>query len=77
MSTNLDLGPGDAKARRLVLVHRPGKLDVTGHLTFWPVPPSERKSTTRGARARVLLPSGGYISVDPSHVYPIDEGATP
>lgn len=75
------LGPKDAAARREVLVQRPGKLDVTGTLMCWPIPPEIRKAGNRRGRARtkarVQLWSGAYISVDPRYVFPIEKGTAP
>lgn len=51
----------------------------TGRLIYWPLPVSARKDGparhgTRGARARVQLPSGAVISVDPTDVTVVDAG---
>jgi hypothetical protein len=47
-----------AADRHPVTIHLDGRT-LTGRLTWWP-PPGRR---TTGARARVQLPSGAYLSV--------------
>lgn len=51
----------------------------TGRLIYWPLPVSARKDGparhgTRGARARVQLPSGAVLSVDPAEVTVVEPG---
>lgn len=87
--THLDrLTVGDAAARVVVLVSRPGHPPVTGRLvrvgtttTRTPEQHPDRPYTrrgTRGRRVRAELPSGATITVHPDHVHPIDtEEPTP
>lgn len=61
--------PGDAKARMPVSFqgrHGPR----TGRLIYWPVAVPERHGgrASKGKRARVELPGGKVVSVDPTTV---------
>lgn len=51
----------------LVKVSRPDRPEVTGRLV------SRYRRRSKGQRARVLLPSGAVISVDPDHIEHIEE----
>lgn len=55
----------DAKARAVVLVTRPNAYPVTGRLLAVPGPHKNRKA---GRQARVELPSGAVLSVDPAYL---------
>ena len=77
-----DLTAADAKARRRVMLRRPGRHDVIVTLVLWPIPADQRRPGERrgphkraGAKAIVILPSGARLSVDPAHVHPLEEGA--
>jgi len=68
--------PHDAKARALVSFqgrHGPR----TGRLLYWPIPIGERHGgrASKGKRARIELPGGKVVSVDPANVRSIGEGS--
>jgi hypothetical protein len=58
----LPLGLGDASARRLVVLPD-GR---TGRLVYWP--PRDPRRRTKGAKAKVQLPSGQYVSLPPDQL---------
>lgn len=72
----LGLSAGDAKARTLVRIVRPGYPIRTGILVYWPLPVAQRRyqgGTRRGHgfRAVVELSPGRCIRVHPDHLEPL------
>jgi hypothetical protein len=63
----------DAKRRAPVRFKVDGRAR-TGRLAFWPVADRRPgKGPSPGSKARVVLPSGKYLSVDPEVVELIEE----
>ncbi len=66
------LGPKAAKERRPVRVRSTGQV---GRLVYWPISGLERRSKqgSKGARARLQLASGRWVSANPEDLEPIPE----
>lgn len=62
----------DAKRRALVSVARPGQPPVTGRLVFLPGGETNRR---KGRKARIALPSGSWLSIDPGQITVLEEPA--
>jgi len=63
----------DAKRRAVVRFKVDGRAR-TGRLAFWPVDNRKKGSgPSPGLKARVVLPSGKYLSVDPEVVELVEE----